>query len=133
MRRREFITLLGGAVAAWPLVARAQAPRRKPHIGFVGGTTKTLQQEWTAAFVQRLTERGWTGQTVSIEYRWAEARKERLLLYLKEFVDRRVDVIVTHPDEAVLIAKEMTSEIPIVFPVTRDPLSTGVVSKACTH
>ena len=70
MRRREFITLLGGA-AAWPLRARAQQPRKLPTIGFLGATTPLLQTQWTAAFVQRLGELGWIeGRTIAIEFRW---------------------------------------------------------------
>jgi len=77
MRRREFVTLLGGA-AAWPLAARAQQPAKLPTIGFLGESTPVAQSERTAAFVQRLRELGWIeGRTVAIEYRWAEGRSER--------------------------------------------------------
>ena len=65
---------------------------------------------------------------VAIEYRWADGRKEQFPLHLEEFVRLKVDVIVTHPDETVLIAKQMTSTIPIIFPLTRDPVELGVVS-----
>ena len=75
MRRREFITLLGGAAATCPLAARAQQPRRLPTIGFLGAGTSSVWSQWTAAFVQRLRELGWVeGRTVTIEYRWAEGR-----------------------------------------------------------
>ena len=74
LRRREFITLLGGATAAWPLVARAQ----QPAVGFLGASTPAIMGQWVAAFVQRLRELGWIeGRTVAIEYRWAEGRKAR--------------------------------------------------------
>jgi hypothetical protein len=77
MRRRYFITLLGGAAAAWPLAARAQQPKL-PTIGFLGSTTSSAMSQWVAAFVQRLRELGWIeGRTVAIEYRWAEGRIER--------------------------------------------------------
>jgi len=72
MRRREFITLLGGAAAAWPLAARAQQPTKLPTIGFLGAYTASVQGQWTAAFVQRLRDLGWIdGRTVAIEYRGA--------------------------------------------------------------
>jgi putative tryptophan/tyrosine transport system substrate-binding protein len=78
MRRREFITLLGGAAAAWPLAARAQQPKKLPTIGFLGAATASVWTPWIAAFEQRLRELGWTeGRTVAIEYRWAEGRHER--------------------------------------------------------
>jgi hypothetical protein len=95
LRRREFITLLGGA-AAWPLVARAQQTKL-PTIGLLGGATPSAQVQWTAAFVQRLRELGWVeGQTVTIEYRWVEGRFERSPAIIAEFVRLKVDVIVTH-------------------------------------
>ena len=71
MRRREFITLLGGA-AAWPLAARAQQPAKLPTIGFLGSSTPSAMSQWVAAFVQRLLDLGWIeGRTVAIEYHWA--------------------------------------------------------------
>jgi len=76
MRRREFITILGGA-AAWPFATRAQ-PARLPTVGFLGASTLSTWSLWTAAFVQRLRELGWIdGRTIAIEYRWAEGRSER--------------------------------------------------------
>jgi putative ABC transport system substrate-binding protein len=79
VKRREFITLLGGAATAiWPLAARGQQPTKLPTIGFLGGSTASTQREWTAAFAQRLRELGWIeGRTIAIEYRWAEGRSER--------------------------------------------------------
>jgi putative tryptophan/tyrosine transport system substrate-binding protein len=95
MRRREFITLLGGA-AAWPIAARAQQPAKLPTIGFLGATTTSAQSQSTAAFVQRLRELGWIeGRTVAIEVRWAEGRSERYAEIAAEFVRLKVDVIVT--------------------------------------
>src|SRR5262245_1787783 len=103
MKRREFITLLGGAAAAWPLGARAQRPGKLPTIGFLGQSTRSATSEWTTAFVQRLRELGWIeGRTVAIEYRWAEGRNERLAEIAAEFVQRKVDVIVTHSAEPVI-------------------------------
>jgi putative ABC transport system substrate-binding protein len=96
MRRREFITLLGGVAASWPLAARAQQAGKLPTIGFLGTTTPSAQNQWTAAFVQRLRELGWIeGRTVAIEYRWGEGRNERFADIAAEFVRLKVDVIVT--------------------------------------
>ena len=75
MRRREFFSLVGGAAAAWPLSARGQQLAKAPIIGFLGATTASAGNQWAAAFVQRLKELGWIeGQTVAIEYRWADGR-----------------------------------------------------------
>ena len=97
MRRRDFVTLLGGVAAAWPLAARAQQPGKLPNIRIPGcRLTGLLWSEWTAAFVQRLRELGWIdGRTVAIEYRWAEGRAERFGEIAAEFVWLKVDVIVT--------------------------------------
>jgi putative ABC transport system substrate-binding protein len=128
MKRRAFITLLGGAAAAWPLVARAQ-PARLPTIGFMGGSTPALQASWTAAFVQRLRELGWIeGRTVAIEYRWAEGRSERYAEIAAEFVSLKVDVIVMNGTGPALAAKQATSAIPVVFAAAGDPVGTGIVA-----
>src|SRR5712692_8076570 len=106
MRRREFITLLGGAAAAWPLAARAQQPAKLPTIGFLGANTPSVQSQWTAAFVQRLRELGWIeGRNVAIEYRWGEGRSERSPEIIAEFVRLKVDVIVTHATANAVAAK----------------------------
>ena len=95
MRRREFITLLGGSAIAWPLVARAQQPARLPTIGYLGSGTPATQSQWVAAFVQRLRELGRIeGRTVAIEYRWGEGRAERFAEIAAEFVRIKVDIIV---------------------------------------
>jgi len=110
VRRREFIALLAGAAAAWPLAVRAQQPGRLPTIGFLGESTSLAQSERTAAFVQRLRELGWIeGRTVTIEYRWAEGRSERFAEIATEFVKLKVDVIVTLSTPAVIAAKQATS------------------------
>ena len=102
MRRRAFITLLGGA-AAWPLAARAQQPAKLPTIGFLGQSTRSAASEWVAAFVQRLRELGWIeNRTVAIDYRWGEGREERFAEVADEFVRLKVDVIVTSGTPAVL-------------------------------
>src|ERR1700719_481515 len=95
MRRRAFITLVGGAAAGWPLAVRAQ-PSKKPTVGFLGARTPAAAGQWVAAFVQRLRELGWTeGRTVAIEYRWAEGQTERYPEIAAEFAQMNVDVIVT--------------------------------------
>jgi putative tryptophan/tyrosine transport system substrate-binding protein len=128
LKRRDFIALLGGA-AAWPLPARAQQAGKLPTIGFLGSTTPAAQSQLTAAFVQRLRELGWIeGQTVTIEYRWAEGRSERFAEFAAEFVRLKVDVILTHNTPPVLAAKQATSVIPIVFATAADPVDTGVVA-----
>src|SRR5215470_14920669 len=128
MRRREFITLLGGA-AAWPIAARAQQPPKLPTIGFLGPTTPSAQSQWIAAFLQRLRERGWIeGRTVAIEYRWAEGRAERAAEIAAEFVRLKVDVIVTYATPPVIAAKQVTAVVPIVSAVMGDPVGTGLVA-----
>ena len=96
MNRRQFITLLGGAAVAWPLAARAQQPAKLPTIGYLGTAAASAWAPWTAAFVQRLHELGWTdGRTVAIQYRWAEGRAERSAELAAELARLKVDVIVT--------------------------------------
>jgi putative ABC transport system substrate-binding protein len=127
VKRREFITLLGGA-AAWPLAARAQQPAKLPIIGFLGGATASTWSAWAAAFVRRLRELGWVeGRNVAIAYRWAEGHSERFAEIAAEFVRLKVDVIVTS-GPPVLAAKQATSLIPIVFAVAADPVGTGMVA-----
>ena len=129
MRRREFITLLGGA-AAWPLGARAQQAGKLPTIGFLGSATPTSQRTWVMAFVQRLRELGWTeGSTVTIEYRWAEGRTERFAEIAAEFVRLKVDVIIAGGTPTAIAAKRATAVIPIVFAMTGDPVGTGLVAR----
>jgi putative tryptophan/tyrosine transport system substrate-binding protein len=126
MRRRDFIALLGGA-AAWPLAARAQQPPKLPTVGVLGSNA-AIWRPWMDAFVQRLRELGWIeGRTILIEYRWADARPERVAEIAAEFVDLKVDVILTAgPNTA--IAKQATSIIPIVFAISNDPVGGGLVA-----
>jgi putative ABC transport system substrate-binding protein len=127
MRRREFITLLGGAAATWPLAAHAQQPRL-PTIGLLGTSTPSSWSQWTAAFVQRLRELGWIeGRSITIEYRWAEGREERYSEIAAEFVRLKVDVVLT-AGSAALASKQVTSVIPIVFAVDGDPVGNGLVA-----
>src|SRR5262245_60841625 len=129
MKRREFITLIGGAVAAWPLAAHAQQAARLPTIGYLGANTPSAESQRIGAFVQRLRELGWIeGRTMAIEVRWAEGRNERFAEIAAEFVRLQVDVIVTAGTAAVVTAKQATSVIPIVFAVAGDPIGTGLVA-----
>jgi putative ABC transport system substrate-binding protein len=126
MRRREFISLMFGA-ALWPLGARAQ-PGKLPTIGFLGAGTASAFGPWTAAFVQRLRELGWIeGRTIAIEYRWAEGRTERFGEIAAEFVRLKVEVIVT-AGSAVPAVMQVTSTIPIVFPIAVDPIGARLVA-----
>src|SRR5260370_41521007 len=122
MRRREFITLLGGAAAVWPLAARAQLAARLPIIGFFGSTTPSSWRDWVPAFVQRLRELRWIeGRTVAIEYRWAEGNPERFTAMAAEFVRLKAVVIVTAGAEPVVALKQSTAGIPIVFAAAAGP------------
>src|SRR5262245_24611734 len=105
LKRREFITLLGGTVG-WQLTARAQQSGKLPTIGFLGTTTPSAWSQWVAAFMQRLRDFGWIeDRTVAVEYRWAEGRDERFVEIAAEFVQLKVDVIVTS-GTALLAAKQ---------------------------
>jgi ABC-type uncharacterized transport system substrate-binding protein len=128
MRRREFITLLGGA-AAWPLAAGAQQATKLPTIGFLGQSTPAIESQRFAALVQRLRELGWIeARTIAIEIRWAEGRAERAAEIAAEFVRLKVDVIVTSGTPQVAAAKQATSVIPIVFAVAGDPVGSSLVA-----
>ena len=128
MRRREFITLLGGA-AAWPLAARAQQLGKLPTIGFLGSATPLVESQRVAAFVQRLHQLGWIeNRNVAIEYRWAEGRTERFTELAAEFARLKVDLIVASTTPAVIAAKQATSVIPIVITTANDPVGTGLVA-----
>src|SRR6266516_2157421 len=128
IRRREFITLVGGAAAACPLAAHAQQ-QTMPVIGFLVAGTPLSHGQWVAAFVQRLRELGWIeGRTVAIEYRWGEGRNERFAQIAAEFVRLKVDIIVTSGTPQVLAAKQATSVIPIVFAAAGDPVASGLVA-----
>jgi putative ABC transport system substrate-binding protein len=129
VKRRDFITLVGGAATAWPLAARGQQTAKPPTVGVLGPGTPSSYGQWVATFVRRLHELGWIeGRTVTIEYRWAEGRTERAADIAAEFVQRRVDVIVTSGTGTVLAAKQATSVIPIVFAAAGDPVGTGIIA-----
>jgi putative tryptophan/tyrosine transport system substrate-binding protein len=129
MRRREFITLLGCGAAAWPLSARAQPATKILTIGYLGPATPAVESQRVAALVQRLRELGWSeGHNLAIEYRWAEGHNERFREIAAEFVQLKVDVIVTYATPPVIAAKQATSVIPIVFATAGDPVDTGLVA-----
>jgi putative tryptophan/tyrosine transport system substrate-binding protein len=124
MRRRDFIALLGSTLALPS--AHAQQVRT---MGLLGSGSEAAQQEWTAAFVRRMAQLGWTeGGNLKIAYRWADGRNERFAEIAAELVKLKVDLILTHNTVPTLVVKRATSSIPIVFATAGDPVGSGIVA-----
>jgi ABC-type uncharacterized transport system substrate-binding protein len=129
MRRREFITLVGGTAATWPMAARAQQPGKVARIGFLGSASASGSADRVEALRAGLRDRGYhEGQNISIEFRWAEGDYNRLPVLAAELVQLNIDILITHGTPGILAAKRATTTIPIVMAISGDAPSTGIVT-----
>jgi putative tryptophan/tyrosine transport system substrate-binding protein len=127
MRRREFITLAGGA-AAWPLGARAQQLAKVPRVGFMGNSSEALEANLVGPFREGLREAGYQeGRNIIVEYRWAEGKYDRFPALVAELLAAKVDVIVTAGTPAAFAVKNATTMVPLVMVAVGDPVGTGLV------
>jgi len=130
MRRREFITLVGSAATAWPLMARAQPPERMRRIGVLlpAAPDDSQYQIWVGAFLQALALLGWTiGRNVRIDTRWATANIADIRRHATELAALAPDVILAHGASTVAALLQSTRTVPIVFPLASDPVAAGLV------
>jgi putative ABC transport system substrate-binding protein len=128
MRRRDFIKVIVGSAAAWPLAVRAQQADKLPVVGFINAATAQNYRRQVAAFLNGLRESGYIdGQNVIIEYRWADEQIDRLPALAADLVQRRVGVIAATTTAAALAAKAATTVIPIIFEMGADPIGIGLV------
>ena len=131
MRRRDFITLLGGAAAAWPLAARAQQSQQMRRIGVLMGWNERDREAQSnlAAFVQELQQLGWTdGRNMRIDYRWSNGDVDRMQIFAKELADSAPDAILAHTTPVTAALQQVTRTIPIVFVIVSDPVGEGFVA-----
>ncbi|HEY6858680.1 MAG TPA: ABC transporter substrate-binding protein [Pseudolabrys sp.] len=128
MKRREFITLLGGAAATWSLATHARAQAKIPRVGFMGNSSAALEANLVGAFREGLRELGYEeGHNIVIEYRWADGKYERFPALVTELIAAKVDVIVTAGTPAALAVKKATTTVPLVMVAVGDPVGTGLV------
>jgi ABC-type uncharacterized transport system substrate-binding protein len=129
VKRREVITLIGGAAVAWPLAARAQKPTNIRLIGFLGTDTETNSVPWVDGLRAGLREFGYfEGKEILFEFRYADGKYERLAQLAAELVERKIDILVTHGTPGGRAAKEATTTIPIVDSSSGDPVASGLVA-----
>jgi putative ABC transport system substrate-binding protein len=130
VHRRQFITLLGGAAAAWPLAGRAQQATKTARIGFLGADTQSGVESRLERFRAGLRDLGYVeGDNVLIDFRWAEGNYARLAEFAGELVRLKVDLLVTYGTPGTLAAKQATTTVPIVMIVSGDAIATGIVTR----